>query len=75
MGNYLTYKSDEIDFIMEYEEIIKSQNETILIPTQWNSEGDFFQKFSLYDESYIPVESLGNTTLIKNISLCQTGMK
>lgn len=36
---------------------------------EWKSNGDYFKKFSLYDNTLLPIqrtESLGSTTLIKN---------
>lgn len=53
------------DFTKEYDEIINSSNNSVVIETQWEKEGDFFHKLSMYDETYVPVETLGSTTLIK----------
>ena len=50
-------------FIREYEAILKNQPEnTVVVNTQWNQPGDTIQQFSLYDENFIPIPSLGNTT-------------
>ena len=51
-------------FSTEYNEIVNSYQKSVIIETQWSKEGDFFQKLSMYDNSYIPVETLGSTTLI-----------
>ena len=55
------------DFTIEYNEIFSASDNTVVIETQWEKEGDFFQKFSMYDNSYIPAKTLGNTTLINNL--------
>jgi hypothetical protein len=60
-------KPEYKDFTSEYIEIFKSSDKTVVVETQWEKDGDFFQKLSMYDNSYIPVESLGNTTLINNL--------
>ena len=31
---------------------------TVVVETQWEKDGDFFQKLSMYDNSYIPVKTL-----------------
>jgi|GEM_PF-1432374 len=53
------------DFTIEYNEIINSSEKSVIIETQWARDGDFFQKLSMYDNSYVSVETLGSTTLIK----------
>lgn len=58
-------KEMKSDFISEYQEIINSSEKSVVIETQWEKDGDFFQKFTTYDNSYIPVKTLGSTTLIK----------
>jgi len=55
------------DFIVEYNEIINNLGNTVVIETQWEKDGDFFKKISIYDDSYIPVKTLGSTTLINNL--------
>jgi|APGre2960657373_1045057.scaffolds.fasta_scaffold94912_2 hypothetical protein len=52
------------DFTNEYIEIINYTENSVIIETQWEKEGDVFQKLSIYDNSYIPVKTLGSTTLI-----------
>lgn len=54
------------DFTIEYNEILNSSNKSVVIETQWEKDGDYFQKLSMYDNSYVPVETLGSTTLIKS---------
>ncbi len=58
-------KINEEVFISEYEMIVKPSENSVVIETEWIKKGDYFQKLSLYDNSYRPVQSLGNTTLIK----------
>ncbi|MBL1279700.1 MAG: hypothetical protein COA33_005485 [Fluviicola sp.] len=53
------------DFTTEYNEVINSSEQSVVIETQWTKDGDFFQKLSMYDNSYVQVETLGSTTLIK----------
>ena len=48
-------------FTVEYNEIINSSENSVVIETQWEKKGDFFQKFSMYDNSYIPARTLGST--------------
>ncbi|MEO6692467.1 MAG: hypothetical protein ABIO44_09025 [Saprospiraceae bacterium] len=57
--------SDVKDFSVEYNEIVNLTEKSVVIQTQWEKDGDFFQKISLYDNSYVSIESLGGTTLIK----------
>jgi hypothetical protein len=52
------------DFTVEYNEIIKSSQNAVVIEVQWEKDGDNFQKLSMYDNSYVPVKTLGSTTLI-----------
>ncbi|UOB18760.1 hypothetical protein [Abyssalbus ytuae] len=54
-----------MDFTNEYNKIIELSKNTISIEQQWRKEGDFFQKLSIYDDSYVTVQTLGSTTLIK----------
>lgn len=55
------------DFISEYNDLFKDSYNSVIIRTEWTKAGDFFRKFSTYDDSYTPVRTLGNTTLIKAI--------
>jgi hypothetical protein len=56
----------EKDFIKEYEELmISTSNNSVIVRTEWTKDGDFFEKLSMYDNSYVPVKTLGSTTLIK----------
>ncbi len=54
------------DFTIEYNEVINSSEQSVVIETQWTKDGDFFQKLSMYDNSYVQIETLGSTTLIKD---------
>lgn len=53
------------DFTTEYNEVVKSTEQSVVVDTQWTKDGDYFQKLSMYDSSYVQVETLGSTTLIK----------
>ncbi len=55
------------NFTVEYNEIINSSEKSVVVEAQWTKDGDFFQKLSMYDNSYVPVEALGSTTLIKTL--------
>ena len=55
------------NFTTEYNELINSSEKSVVIETQWTKNGDFFQKLSMYDNSYVQVETLGSTTLIKSL--------
>lgn len=66
MENRSIVKPELKDFTNEYIEIIKCTENSVIIQTQWEKEGDVFQKLSIYDNSYIPVKTLGSTTLINN---------
>lgn len=51
-------------FTYEYEKIIgKEVNTNLSTKREWKKTGDFFEKFSLY-ENYTPVKTSGSTTLI-----------
>ncbi len=65
MENGSENKPEVKDFTTEYNEIISSSEKSVVIETQWEKDGDFFQKLSMYDNSYVPVKTLGSTTLIK----------
>jgi len=45
-----------------YQEIMKSQKDNSDIAYQWSSVGDYFEKYSLFDE-YTPVK-ISNETLV-----------
>jgi hypothetical protein len=55
------------DLIDEYHSIFENDSNSVVIKSEWEKNGDFFQKFSMYDLSYNPVETLGNTTLINTM--------
>ena len=54
-------------FTSEYNKIVNFSEKSVVIETQWQKKGDFFQKLTMYDDSYIPVETLGSTTLINSL--------
>jgi hypothetical protein len=53
------------DFAADYNEFFSSSENTVVIRTEWTKKGDYFEKLSLYDNSYSTVLTFGNTTLIK----------
>ena len=53
------------DFVEEYEKIVSTRGNSVVIKAEWNKKGDFFQKLTMYDNNYSPIKTLGNTTLIK----------
>lgn len=55
------------EFTEEYNEIVKTLNDSVIIQTEWQNEGDVFTKFSMYDNSYTTIQTFGNTTLINNL--------
>lgn len=60
-----TQTSDLIDFIAEHQKIVNFGERQIPLENRWLRTGDYFQKLSMYDDSYITVQGLGGTTLIK----------
>lgn len=52
------------NFTEEYKQIIDSSNTSVVIESEWLKQGDYFQKLSIYDNNYIPIPTLGGTTLI-----------
>ncbi len=58
-------KGRKVGFDKEYEEIIKkSSSRTVVVKIEWQKDGDFFEKLTMYDDSYLPVQTLGGTTLL-----------
>ena len=55
----------EQNFDLDYKEIFSSAENTVVVRTEWTKNGDYFEKLSLYDNSYSTVLTFGNTTLIK----------
>jgi hypothetical protein len=50
-------------FTQEFEQIIGKSKKTVVIDIEWSEKGDYFKKFSMY-ENYTPVKTAGHTTLI-----------
>lgn len=61
MKNNKTTARDK--FTEEYEKIMGKERSTTLTTPEWNETGNFFKKFSLY-ENYTPVKTSGHTILI-----------
>jgi hypothetical protein len=58
----MTVKQEDLK--KEYNEIVDHSNSTFIVITEWREEGDFFRKLSVYDDSYVPVNTLEGTTLL-----------
>jgi hypothetical protein len=67
MENDSTKKPELKDFTSDYNEIIRSSENSVVVKTQWEKDGDHFQKLSMYDDTYLPVITLGGTTLINQL--------
>ncbi|MCU0374410.1 MAG: hypothetical protein MUF24_03790 [Chitinophagaceae bacterium] len=52
------------DLIKEYQEIVNASKASVIIDIEWEREGDNFRKLTIYDHSYTPIPTLGETTLI-----------
>lgn len=65
-NNIKTSENNQTDnFLDDYEKIVLATKTSVVIQTEWNQNGDYFQKLSIYDNSYSPIKTLGSTTLIK----------
>lgn len=61
----ITENNHTEEFLEDYEKIVLATKTSVVIQTEWNQNGDIFQKLSIYDNSYSPIKTLGSTTLIK----------
>jgi len=59
------YQNKEKKYIEEHKEIIDSSDTNVVVELEWAKDGDYFQKFSMYDDSYIQIGTLEGTTLTK----------
>ena len=55
------------NFANDYEKIVNQPKNSVIVETEWKKSGDYFQKLTMYDNSYSPIKTLGSTTLIKSI--------
>lgn len=55
----------EQDFTSEYNEIFSSSENTVVVNTEWTKNGDYFEKLSLYDNSYSTILTFGNSSSTK----------
>ena len=60
-------KIEHQELIEEYNSLFVFYDQSVDVKKQWLKSGDFFQKVTMYDESYVEVGSLGSTTLINSI--------
>ena len=63
--NEKKYVATEKDFVAEYQEIFKSSENTVVVKNEWVNRGDYFEKLSIYDNSYSTILTFGNSTIIK----------
>lgn len=59
-----TENTENQDFLKEYNKIVNSSNNSVIIEFEWSKSGDNFQKLTLYDNNYTSIPTLGETTLI-----------
>lgn len=59
-------KNTADSFSKKYEKLMKTSKNTIIVDRQWAKKGDYFRKFSMY-ENYTPVKTSGSTTLISKM--------
>jgi len=52
------------DFTKEYNKIIDTTSNSVVVEAEWTKEGDYFQKLSMFDNNYTLIPTLGSTTLI-----------
>lgn len=66
MESNLNHKEELINsnYEIEYSKIVNTFNNSVIVKSEWNKQGDTFSKFSMYDSSYIPVLTLGSTKII-----------
>jgi len=62
-GKKVKYTESQ-DFVKEYNEIINSSKTSVVIESEWTTLGDNFQKLTMYDNNYVSIPTLGETTLI-----------
>jgi len=48
-----------------YNLIMTTLSSDVIVVNEWQEEGDTFQKLSFYDHTFIPIDSLNGTTMIK----------
>jgi hypothetical protein len=58
---------DAATFLSDYEKIINSSENSVIVQTEWSKKGDFFQKLSMYDSTYSPVKTSSYTTMINTL--------
>ncbi|MCH7402837.1 hypothetical protein ACFOUP_17075 [Belliella kenyensis] len=59
-------KSVSQNFEDDYKMIVESSKNSVVVESEWTKDGDFFQKLTMYDDNYVPIPTLGETTLIKD---------
>ena len=58
-------KNNDHNLISEYEIVVNKNDFSVIVKPEWNMQGDYFKKLSMYNENFQPISGLGNTTLIK----------
>lgn len=60
-------KIQETDiYVTEYKKIVLRDDNSVIINNEWSKKGDYFVKLTIYNNNYVPIRTLGNTTLISN---------
>lgn len=57
-------EAENPDFAKEHSGIINSSKTSVVIESEWAMEGDHFKVLTIYDNNYISIPTLGETTLI-----------
>lgn len=55
----------EKNFIEEYNEIFNKTENHVVVKNQWASKGDYFEKLTIYDNSYSTIQTFSYTSIIK----------
>ncbi len=61
---YNFVEENSTEFTEDYFKIVNPNQDTVVVFSEWQKEGDFFKKLTAYDESYETIPSIGGTTLI-----------
>jgi len=55
------------ELIKDYNLLFETFDNAVRVETEWIRKGDYFEQFTMYDPSYTPVETLGETTLTNKL--------
>lgn len=62
--NHIKKNNDNI-LNSDYDIVVNRKDFNFIVKPEWNMQGDYFKKLSIYNENFQPISGLGNTTLIK----------